>query len=462
MQYFKPDGAHLFAADCMPFFHDGIFHLFYLIDEDHHAALGGLGGHQWAHASSADLVHWTHHPLAIAITGAWEGSICTGSVLYARDRYYGFYATRLRDRTQHLSLAISRDGVHFEKVAPNPFASPPKGYSAFHYRDPFAFHDSRTGIYHLLVTSGLDPYPVYDRGGCLAHLTSTDLAIWELQPPFLLPGLPDVPECPDYFFWRGWYYLIFSHGGTTYYRMSREPSGPWHRPNVDTFDGSAARVLKTAAFTGDRRLGVAWIGTRAGNQDAGALQFGGNLVFREIVQAADGTLGSAFPAEMIPQTGDAPPCAPVPLTAQARVDGGRVRLDAAMGFDVAILEGVPAAARITLTVQPGPAPAEFGVRLRGSGPFRDGYDLRFLPQERRVELFDRHLTCVDGLSSPFSLDIILNDDLIDVCINGRRCLVNRCVDLHGERLFFFALNASVVFDAIEVRALLPSSGPRTE
>lgn len=136
MQYFKPNGETFFAGDCMPFSHAGAFHLFYLIDENHHAALGGLCGHQWAHASSSDLVHWTHHQLAIAITDEHEGSIYTGSVIFDNGLYYGFYATRMRDRTQHLSLAISRDGVRFQKMAPNPFASPPPGYNAYHYRDP--------------------------------------------------------------------------------------------------------------------------------------------------------------------------------------------------------------------------------------------------------------------------------------------------------------------------------------
>lgn len=46
-QYFKPDGD-FFVGDCMPFFHVGTFRLFYLLDENHHGALGGLGGHQWA------------------------------------------------------------------------------------------------------------------------------------------------------------------------------------------------------------------------------------------------------------------------------------------------------------------------------------------------------------------------------------------------------------------------------
>ena len=124
-QYFKPESPY-FVGDCMPFYHDGTFRLFYLLDENHHAARDGLGGHQWAQASSQDLVHWQHHPLAIPITQDREGSICTGSVFFHEGTYYGFYATRMRDHTQHLSLAASRDGIHFEKTEPNPFIMDPR------------------------------------------------------------------------------------------------------------------------------------------------------------------------------------------------------------------------------------------------------------------------------------------------------------------------------------------------
>jgi hypothetical protein len=60
MQYFKPQG-NKYVSDCMPFFDRGTFRLFYLLDDSHHSALGGLGGHQWTQASSTDFVHWVHH-----------------------------------------------------------------------------------------------------------------------------------------------------------------------------------------------------------------------------------------------------------------------------------------------------------------------------------------------------------------------------------------------------------------
>ena len=51
----------------MPYWDGETFHLFYLLDRDHHAEQGGIGGHQWAHASTTDLVQWTHHPLALPV-----------------------------------------------------------------------------------------------------------------------------------------------------------------------------------------------------------------------------------------------------------------------------------------------------------------------------------------------------------------------------------------------------------
>src|ERR1700681_2725330 len=66
MQYFKPVG-NLFVGDCIPFFRDGTYYLYWLLDSAHHKSLGGLGGHQWALSTSADLKTWKHYPLVLKI-----------------------------------------------------------------------------------------------------------------------------------------------------------------------------------------------------------------------------------------------------------------------------------------------------------------------------------------------------------------------------------------------------------
>jgi putative SOS response-associated peptidase YedK len=48
MQYFKPEAQHEFAGDAMPYFHNGRFHVFWLLDKNHHQERGGMGAHQWA------------------------------------------------------------------------------------------------------------------------------------------------------------------------------------------------------------------------------------------------------------------------------------------------------------------------------------------------------------------------------------------------------------------------------
>ena len=52
MQYWKPEAADEFVGDMMPYWDGRRFHLFYLLDRGHHAEQNGLGGHQWAHAST--------------------------------------------------------------------------------------------------------------------------------------------------------------------------------------------------------------------------------------------------------------------------------------------------------------------------------------------------------------------------------------------------------------------------
>jgi hypothetical protein len=459
MQYFKPE-APFFVGDCMPFYHEGTFHLYYLVDENHHQAKGGLGGHQWAHASSYDLIHWEHHPIAIPCTEDWEGSICTGSTFYHQGKFYGFYATRLLDRTEKLSLAVSSDGIAFQKTVPNPFAGPPAGFRAQHYRDPFVFADESTGEFHMLVTAALEDFPLHGRGGCLLRLTSKDLHHWEVAEPFLVPGgkpgHASIPECPDFFFWNGWYYLVFSLEGVAHYRMSRQMFGPWLRPPVDTFDGSAlASVMKTASFANNRRIGVAFLNARRDDKDDGERLYAGNAVFREIFQHADGSLGTKFPAEMTPKCSTALDLLTVPLTPGASCSVGSVDLNAVEGLEVAAFDAVPQNIRLTLNVEPMGNCADFGLWLRGSGRYETGYPLHFLPYERKVTLNGQAITCMDGLDRPFSLEIIVKDDIIDVCVDQRRCVINRCPELKGERVFFFCRNGHVRFSSVTIAPLLP-------
>ncbi len=230
--------------------------------------------------------------------------------------------------------------------------------------------------------------------------------------------------------------------------------GSWLRPAVDVFDDSVvAMVMKTAAFTDNRRIGVAYLASRKADKDNGERLYAGHTLFREIIQHEDGTLGTKFPKEMIPAWGNKLELQYRPLTKGVSGSADSIHLQGYEGQEVAVMENVPRNIRLTLNVKPAKNSADFGLWLRGSGSFETGYQLHFLPYEKKVTLNQQSISCMDGLDQPFSLEIIVKDDIIDVCVDERRCLVDRCYELQGDRIFFFCQNGEVTFDSIEIAPL---------
>lgn len=453
-QYFKPNDPRLFAGDCMPFSHADTFFLYYLLDEGHHQGLGGLGGHQWALATSRDLIHWEHHGLALPITAEWEGSICTGSVLHHAGQFYAFYATRRRDFSQHLSLAVSPDGLRYQKLEPNPLYLPPPGYSRFHFRDPFAFQDTG-GQIHLLVSAFLEGQALPERGGCLAHLRAPrPEGPWELLDPFLIPGTPDVPECADWFEFNGKHILVFSSRLQAHYRFGQTPFGPWERPRLDTFEPPAARVMKTAHWRG-RRIGAAWIGTRDGGRDTNEMQWGGHILLREVCSLPDGRLSTRPVEEARPAQGEFLPARVEQVTRGAKTLAAGCQLARSGGLEALCLAGLPEDARIQLHIRLGSGEGPCGLKLR-AGDFESGYDLLLDPASGKARLFDQEL---EGWTpgSSLEIDLTLCGSILDVCLDGRYCLAARGEEQRGSNLWIYALDRELILDSTRIAPLHPAS-----
>jgi sucrose-6-phosphate hydrolase SacC (GH32 family) len=262
----------------MPYMDEERHRLFFLFDRRKHGSKWGLGAYQCAQISTGDLKNWESHPLAISIDDQKEGSICTGSVIRNNGQYYAFYAVRTIDQTPAwLSCSVSNDGVHFSKTG-KIFTLSGK-YHAPSARDPRVFKDS-SGLFHLLVTTSLGNNA--DGTGCLAHLESPDLEAWEEKEPFLVLDTREQPECSDYFFYKGFFYLVYSTSGLGRYLISREPFGPWEKPENNIVIGNFALVPKSCIWHSERLLFMSW--------SPEYFSFGGGILFHEAKQQADGSL----------------------------------------------------------------------------------------------------------------------------------------------------------------------------
>lgn len=453
MAYFKPAG-NLFVGDCIPFYHKGTFYLYWLIDSGHHSALNGLGGHQWVLSTSKDLKTWKQYPVVLGIDEEWEKSICTGSVIYHDKKFYAFYATRRimpsGEIAEQLSYAVSNDGIHFEKQNPNPFYTYTPGYSKRNFRDAKVSVDN-SGNFHLFVSSETEPAKFHEKGA-LVHLVSSDLKNWQVKEPVIY-GVGAVPECPDYFYWNGWYYLLYSTDSETYYVMSRQPYGPWQYPANQSFKEAWSNVVKTAAFTGNRRIAAGWVPSRKDNKDDGQEIFGGHTILREVIQQKDGTLATRFVPEMIPPAGD-----PINITMQVdeginQINKQTYELKGLRGLVSCYAKNIPQNCRITMEIEPKGGFDEYGLYLRANENAGQGYGLDFSTNRAEVKLGNTSIKAVDGLNKTIRLDIIMKDDIIDVCIDNRRCIVNRAIEQRGDYLWLYSKFGTVVFKSIVVAPL---------
>ena len=457
IQYFTPKGDNLFVGDCIPYFHDGTYYLYWLVDKGHHSALNGLGGHQWTVSTSNDLKHWTHYPISIGIDEEWEKSICTGSVEHFGNTFYAFYATRLIDSlgnvNEQLSYATSPDALHFNKQKPNPFYTSAPGYNKRDFRDPKVIVD-KSGVFHLFVSSSSELNSSIDENrGCLVHLLSSDLKSWKVNES-ILTGQRHVPECPDYFYWNKWYYLVYSQAGNTFYLMSRNPYGPWQQPKIQAFDEDWSNVVKTAEFTNGRRIAASWIPSKRGNKDDAGEMFGGCILLREVVQLKDGTLVTRFPEETLPVTGSELNLNPVLDSTVRKTGTGNYSVDARGAIGSLHADNIPVNSRITLEIDPLGNNDEVGLFIRSGKKASEGYKVSFSASKQTVWLGNTRIESVTGLDKPFTVDIILKDDIIDLCINHQRCIVNRLPERNGESVWFFAKQGKAVFKNIRIFPIL--------
>ncbi len=417
--YWRPRGLGISVGDCMPFYHEGRFHVFYLYDRRHHGSKWGLGAHQWAHISSTDLVHWEQHPMAIPIDAQWECSICTGSVVEQDGTFHAFYATRKSDGTQHLGHATSPDCIHFTKQQPNPFLSAPEGYDPMDLRDPLVTTDPVTGGYRMLVTTRLTD----GRDGCIGKLLSDDLRAWRMVDPLLVVGR--VTDCPDLFEWNGTYYLLAEF----VYWTAPGPDGPWTAPTPNSLD--VLYVPKTAPFGDNRRIYVSWL------PDGG---WGGDLIFRVLVRLPDGRLGTRFVPELMPAAAD-----PLPLAGGASTTP-------------TVWSDLPSDYVLTCRVTPeaGLGTLTLGLRSGAAGAFalridRAGGTVSLGPAGGDSVAGISH---VEGLAEPFDLTVVVLRDIVDVSIGGTRTIIARAPRGTGDRLAVESDGGAARLDALAVRPIL--------
>jgi hypothetical protein len=499
MQYWTPRGFNAWVGDTMCLYHEGRFHLFYLLDRRHGWSKYKVGAHQIAHMSSADLTRWEHHPMAVGVEEQWE-AIGTGwPFIHGGTWYlsYGMCTDRLmpQDQTamplfdEALASAGSVRPMKFEDVMAE--GRWPVGGAYAVSDDGIDFRKQRV-MMHLSQNPTVVPggegsfymcagYP--QRKGHGGVWESTDLLAWEPS----AKKLPAWYECTCLFEWNGWGYAI---GGRHGFAVSRDGFlGPYRNAPGTVYDG--LMVPMVGAFKDNRRVLAGFMAFEG---------YAGYLVFRELIQHGDGSLGMKWPEEMRPKTGQpialAPPETPDGTTVEQ--DGVALKSDT---FAWVRIPDLPQSFHLSVRVTPEPGAVSFGLGMYGREALHElakdasyrwqlriptdiGWQLRFMPALRQVQWetpqkhaprpsamdLSENRPCaqgnfaiheVNGIDRSFLLEMIVRYDaksdrsIIDAMINNERTMITSRHLAKGESpLFLYAHNGHVRFDQIRVRPLI--------
>ena len=269
---------------------NGAYHLFYIFQDP------GLprGGHCWGHASSADLLHWAHHPTALApAPGDPEMGIFSGNAFVNKDgaaaiAYFGIDAG--------ICIATSQDEDlrTWTKSPANPVIPIPQqgdpGYGQYNVHDPHVWLEGNT--YYAILNGKVLPKGDYDT---TFLFKSTDLAHWQYVHPFYQPnpqwtGPEEDCACPDFFPLGGRHMLLaISHArGTRYYlgRYQHETFAPeeHHRMN---WPGGTCFAPESLVDDRGRRIMWAWVLDRRGEAATRASGWSGTMTLPRVLSLGD-------------------------------------------------------------------------------------------------------------------------------------------------------------------------------
>ncbi len=120
----------------------GKYHLFYQY-LPHSEYPDGTPMH-WGHAVTDDFLSFEEREIALAPDMPYDcGDVWSGTAIEKDGELYAFYASLDENKKQTISVARSRDGVHFEKYAGNPVIADYPADGSADFRDPAVLYTSR-------------------------------------------------------------------------------------------------------------------------------------------------------------------------------------------------------------------------------------------------------------------------------------------------------------------------------
>lgn len=188
--HYKPQKGWINDPNGLVYF-DGYYHIFY-----QHAPNFENPLHEpmhWGHARTKDFLAWEELPVALYPDKSYDNEGCwSGTAIVKDDVMYLLYASVTKNTRQTVSVAYSKDGIHFEKYHGNPVIDHYPDDGGPDFRDPaVAYID---GKYYCVMATG---HPETKTGRLLIY-ESDNLTDWKYVGIMAEWSNSKYTECPSF------------------------------------------------------------------------------------------------------------------------------------------------------------------------------------------------------------------------------------------------------------------------
>lgn len=306
--FFFPYGWNSYIGDVMSFYHNGVYHLMYLIDRRHHGSRNGCGAHYICHLTSKNMVDWYEQEPITEIDKPWI-TYGTGTMLFHNGKYYmtyGFHTERYNGSKLKITPPFDDETKQFENITFKEIEEReglPTGASYSVSEDGIIFkpsnilfHSARNPSAYINENGGITLYCGYGGEG-VYESESFDIPFRHSSENFDFVKnsvMKNTSECPAFFDWNGYKYLIV--GFTGYFRTIEKDSNYFVDASAlgeNIYDGLSVPMV--AKFGDNRRIMAGWVESPWG--------WGGVMMQRELIAEENGKLGMKWIPELAPETG---------------------------------------------------------------------------------------------------------------------------------------------------------------
>jgi beta-fructofuranosidase len=442
-----------------PIYYNGRYHMFFQYNPN-----GAFWGTMhWAHATSADMIHWQHEPIALAPTpggydrdGVFSGSAVmdgsTPTLIYTGVLPPASPSEITLDDGQHRwrevqCLATSTDpDLRTWKKLPDPvIARHPQHLAVTGFRDPCVWREGREWL--LTLGSG-----IRGKGGAVLLYESHDLRHWTFR-HLLIEGhgsgkasanpvdTGDMWECPDFFSLGDRHVLLISTMGRVFWRTGHYHDRRFTAEKEGVVDFGSYYAAKTMLDERGNRILWGWIPETRSEADYRAAGWAGVM---------------ALPRALSLDSNGALRIAPAPAVEMLRVHpmqvsaGDRNRDKSLASIRIRDLAG-EIQARFA-------AKRAFLLRLRPEkgDPFAE---IAYEPQKKDAELRVNSTQAEFATNEPVTLRIFLDGSVLEVFANDNIVITARVYAVPSTPLLV-EVSDTTALEALDVWQMRPISPDR--